>query len=75
MSVQSQIDRITNEVSAQSDLIEQIASALVGKAGGGSGGDTSKEDAMLDGTLSGEYVNDRITTTRQYALYQQMIVQ
>ena len=38
MSVKSEIDRIVNEVSTQSDLINQIAVTLQGKTGGGSSG-------------------------------------
>ena len=32
-----------------------------------SGGDTSIEDGLIDGSLSGEYVNNRITILKQYA--------
>lgn len=37
MSVQSQIDRIANEVGTQADLIAQISTVLNGKAGSGGG--------------------------------------
>ena len=47
MSVQSEISRISNEVSSQTDLILQIQQALSDKAAGSGGGiDTS------DGTIS-----------------------
>ena len=47
MSVQSEIERISNEVFIQTELISQIQQALSGKAAGSGGGiDTS------DGTIS-----------------------
>ena len=46
MSVQSEITRISNEVSNQTELISQIQQALSGKAAGSGGIDTS------DGTIS-----------------------
>lgn len=46
MSVQSEISRISNEVSSQTDLILRIQQALSGKAAGSGGIDTS------DGTIS-----------------------
>ena len=47
MSVQSEVSRISNEVSSQTDLILQIQQALSDKAAGSGGGiDTS------DGTIS-----------------------
>lgn len=39
------------------------------QAGSGDGANTSVEDGLLQGTLSGEYANNRITTLWHYALY------
>ena len=51
MSVQSEVSRISNEVSSQTDLILQIQQALSDKAAGSGGGiDTS------DGTISAQDV-------------------
>lgn len=35
----------------------------------GSGGNTDIEDGLIDGTLAGEYTNDRVAEFRRYAFY------
>ena len=35
----------------------------------GGGGNTDIEDGLIDGTLAGEYTNDRVTEFRRYAFY------
>lgn len=63
MSVSDMVGNLgeaNSEVSEQSDLIAEIASALEGKAAGG-GGNYEYEDAIVTGTLS-SYFNDRVTT-------------
>lgn len=47
MSVQNQINRINNEVSEQTALLQQITTALEGKAAGGGGGSSN----------AGEYID------------------
>lgn len=55
MSVQSEISRISNEVSSQTDLILQIQQALSGKAAGSGGGiDTSDGTISAPNVLSGK---------------------
>lgn len=55
------------DIGEATELIAQIAEALEGKAaGGGSGGNTDIEDAMVTRTLSA-YTNDRVTTIGNYA--------
>ena len=39
------------------------------------GSDSTIEDGLISGTLTGEYVNNRVTTMSQYALYQQYSVE
>lgn len=54
MSVQSEITRISNEVSNQTELISQIQQALSGKAAGSGGIDTSDGTISAPNVLSGK---------------------
>lgn len=42
---------------------------VVGTATAGGGGDTSVEDELINGSISGAYVNNRVTNIRSYAFY------
>lgn len=64
MSIQAQIDRISDEVGNQSDLIERIKTALNGKAVGGGGDGSDKFDASLDGSLTEVNSDVSIVTTQ-----------
>ena len=61
---------INSEVDAQADLISQIMNAVDNLPEAGSGGvvDTSMEDGLIDGTISG-YSNNRVNAVRDYAFY------
>jgi len=63
------LTRYANSVTGQSDttLSEAVATLANGYGQGGSGND----DALLDGTLSGEYVNDTVTKLRPNAFTDQ----
>ena len=65
-ALKNRIDAKTEKTS--NTLSESIDNVIAGYGqGGGSSVDTSIEDAILDGSLSGTYTNDRITTIRGHA--------
>lgn len=50
MSIQSEINRISSEVTTQTDLLEQIAAELAGKAAGGTGSGPYSKAQIIEWT-------------------------
>ena len=69
MSVESQINRISEEVSAQSGLIQQIQTALVGKVAGG--GSSEPSLVIKSGTTTGGTINTGLSDVEQFFMYKE----
>lgn len=70
MSVQTQISRISGEVSAQAALIQQIQAALEGKAGGGV---TLPTLVVKSGTTTSRTVNTGLSDIDQFFIYKESL--
>jgi hypothetical protein len=73
MSVNSKMTAIANAIRGKTGgtdplTLDQMAVAIAGIETGG-GGDTSAEDGILDGTISGEYTNNRVEKIETYRFY------
>lgn len=70
MSVQSEINRISNEVSDQTALIQQIRTALGGKAVGG-GGSSQPTMVIKSGTTTSRTIDTGLSDIEQFFMYKE----
>ena len=71
MSVQTEIDRITDAVSGQTDLIQQIKNALGGKAVGG--GSSQPTMAIKSGTTTSGTIDTGLSDIEQFFIYKESL--
>lgn len=70
MSVHSEINRISNEVSDQTSLIQQIKKALEGKAVGG-GGSSQPTMVIKSGTTTSRTIDTGLSDIEQFFMYKE----
>lgn len=70
MSVHSEINRISNEVSDQTSLIQQIKNALEGKAVG-SGGASQPTMVINSGTTTSRTIDTGLSDIEQFFMYKE----
>ena len=69
MSIQSEINRITEEVSGQTDLIQQIKTALEGKSVGG--GSSQPTMVIKSGTTTNRIIDTGLSDIEQFFIYKE----